>query len=245
MLKSLSKTLNQDCLPFLKSCSDKEFDLLIADPPYGINFSAYQRGSSGKEVKERYTKKGKKEWDASVPSDEVFHEMKRVSKNQIIWGGNYFEALTREKTPNLKTIDQFHEYMRNSFESWIFWYKKNPVPNFADGELAWTSFFENYQFDFMYYGNINSEKKDRIHPTQKPVRLYHWLMKKFLPEGGTVLDPFLGSGSSRIAANILGIDFVGIEMDKDIYKAQELRYQRYINSYGLFLNVEDILEQEN
>jgi len=241
MIKSL--TLNQDCLPFLKSCKDKEFDLIIADPPYGINFSSYQRGSSGDKVKKRYTSKGKKDWDTSTPSDEIFEEMIRVSKNQIIWGGNYFEYLAKKETPNLKTIEHFNQYISESSENWIFWYKKNPVPNFADGELAWHSFGKNFQFDYMYYGNINSEKHDRIHPTQKPVALYHWIIKTFNPKN--VLDPFLGSGSSRIAADILKVPFTGIERDLDIFKLEEERFKRYKHKYGLFSGFDFLKEEED
>ena len=111
---------NCDNMDFMKEVQDKKYELCICDPPYGIGFSDYERGSRGIKVKERYTKNGKKDWDKGIPTEQFFNEIFRVSKNQVIWGGNYF---TLPPT-----------------QCFIFWYKQNPVPNFADGELAWTSF---------------------------------------------------------------------------------------------------------
>lgn len=233
----VSEAHNISCEDFMAKIPDKFFDLVIADPPYGIGFSSYQRGSSGKKVKERYTSEGKKGWDAGIPPDSVFQEIFRISKNQIIWGGNYFPYLTWEETPNLKKKEDFEAYCADSLFNWIFWYKKNPVPNFADGELAWSSFSDKYtEFEYMYYGNINSEK-DRIHPTQKPRELYDFLMRRYCTKGMKVYDPFLGSGSSRIVAEILGIDFWATELDKDIFNKQELRFKRRLQESGLNIQI--------
>lgn len=230
---TLSIAYNKDCLDFMRSCKDKQFYLIVADPPYGIGFSAYERGSGGKDLKERYTKRKKEKWDDGIPTDEYFIEMKRISHHQIVWGGNYFPYLAGKETPNLKSLEDFKQYIEESDQNWILWHKKNPVPNFAYGELAWSSFGYNDDIDYMYYGNINSEP-DRIHPTQKPIALYLKLFKKYAPNGCTILDPYLGSGSSRCAAYFLGIDFIGIEKSGDIFVKQEKRFERRKSTVSLF-----------
>lgn len=159
----ISEVYNCDCLEYMRSLPDKYFDLCIADPPYGINFGTYNRTviKRGQRVKANRYKNA--EWDTDIPIDEIFNEIFRVSKMQIIWGGNYFP---------LPPTKEF-----------IFWYKHQPVKNFADGELAWTSFAGVAKcFDYPYFGNINSEKL-RIHPTQKPVALYSWLLDNYAKGG--------------------------------------------------------------
>ena len=149
---------NGDCMEVLKSLPDNAFDLAIVDPPYGIDFGNYNRTnklSDGTRIRANKYKNENKEWDKLPPPIEYFNELQRVSKNQIIWGGNYF---------NLPPTKCF-----------IFWYKHQPVKNFADGEMAWTSFDKVARcFDYPYYGSINAESP-RIHPTQKPVALYVWI----------------------------------------------------------------------
>ena len=114
-------------------------------------------------------------------------------------------------------------------KGFIFWYKKQPVNNFADGEFAWTSFNRPARcFEFAYYGNINSENP-RLHPTQKPVKLYEWLLKNYAKTGDKILDTHLGSGSSRIAAQKLGFDFYGCEIDKDYFEASEKRFKEAVS----------------
>jgi len=203
-----------DCMEYMATCKDKQLDLAIVDPPYGIGFGDYERGSSGIKVKERYTKTEKKKWDNNVPNDEYFKELFRISKNQIICGGNYF---------NLPPTQGF-----------VFWYKKNPVPNFADGEYIWTSFQVPAKcFNYMYYGNINTES-DRTHPTQKPINLYKWLLKNYAKEGDTIFDSHMGSQSSRIACYEGGFDFVGCELDKDYFDAGCKRFEIYKLQLKLF-----------
>ena len=196
---------NADNMVIMKTFKDKEFDLAIVDPPYGIGFSDYERGGIGKKVKERYTKNGKKDWDNGIPTQSYFDELKRISKEQIIWGGNYF---------NLPPTQCF-----------IFWYKQNPVPNFADGEYAWTSFKKPAMcIDYRYYGNLQgkgSKTETPIHPTQKPIDLYAWLLKHFAKPDFKILDTHFGSGSIALAvdkANRLdkmNLHLTACEIDKE------------------------------
>lgn len=203
----ISEVYNVDCLEYVRSLPDKYFDLCIADPPYGINFGNFNRtnkDSAGNRFKSN--KYHNADWDLKTPDEELFRELFRISENQIIWGGNYF---------NLPPTKGF-----------IFWYKHQPVSNFSDGEFAWTSFQKVARcFDYPYYGNINADKI-RIHPTQKPVALYSWLLDNYANRGGRIFDPFLGSGSSRIAAYKKGFDFYACELDKEYFEAQEERFRK-------------------
>lgn len=212
-----SEVYMMDCIQGMKKYPDKYFDLAVVDPPYGIGFSDYERGGMGQKVKERYTKNEKKKWDNTVPLIEYFTELYRVSKNQIIWGGNYFDLLPTQ--------------------CFLFWYKQNPVPNFSDGELAWTSFKKPAMcFDYRYYGNIqgNTSAGAKIHPTQKPIALYDWLFNNFATEGMKILDTHLGSGSSRIAANKAKLNFVGFEIDEEYFIKAEKRYADFTSQLRLF-----------
>lgn len=207
---------NMDCMEAMRQMPDKAFDLAVVDPPYGINFGEFNRTNK---TADGYRYKSNKyhnaRWDVSVPEEEYFTELFRVSKGQIIWGGNYY---------NLPPCKEF-----------IFWFKRNPVSNFSDGEFAWTSFGGVAKcFDYAYYGNINSET-ERIHPTQKPVALYAWIYKLYAKPGMKILDTHLGSGSSRIAAYDAGLDFTGYEIDPTYFKLQEERFARHIAQTNLFL----------
>ncbi len=194
-----------DCMELLRQTPDNYYSLALVDPPYGIGFSDYERGGSGKKVKERYTKNGKKDWDSGIPTQSYFDELKRISKEQIIWGGNYF---------NLPPTQCF-----------IFWYKQNPVPNFADGEYAWTSFKKPAMcIDYRYYGNLQgkgSKTETPIHPTQKPIDLYANLLKSFCKQGDKIIDTHFGSGSIALAvdrANRLdkmNLHLTACEIDKE------------------------------
>jgi site-specific DNA-methyltransferase (adenine-specific) len=194
---------NVDCIEFMKSKPDKCYDLAIVDPPYGIGFSDYERGSSGIKVKERYTKNGKKDWDNGIPTAEYFEQLFRVSKNCIIWGGNYFD---------LPPIQCF-----------IFWYKQNPVPNFADGELAWTSFKKPAVcIDYRYYGNLQGKSSvvdAKIHPTQKPIDLYRKTLSIFAKQGDRILDTHGGSMTIAKACEMEGFDLDICEIDAEYFQA--------------------------
>jgi len=201
---------NADCMDIMKGYPDKYFDLSVVDPPYGIGASEMTMGS-GKNKK--YTK-GKK-WDNKTPDKQYFEEIIRISKNQIIWGGNYFEL------PKTK--------------SWILWDKGIYGDcDFADGELAWTSFNIVLRIAKIRYKGFLGADDVRIHPTQKPVKLYDWIFKNYAKPTDKILDTHLGSGSSRIAAYKSGLSFVGIELDKDYFEAQEKRFNTFKSQLRLF-----------
>lgn len=211
---------NRDCMEAMREFPDKFFDLAIVDPPYGL-------GMGGKlNVNSKVNFKDKK-WDSEIPSNEYFDELFRVSKNQIIWGGNYFPSLW---------VAPCKEF--------IFWNKLNHHDNRSDGELAWTSFNGLCQyFEYMWDGNRYGTKGNikgvgrptiRIHPTEKPIALYKWLLKNYAKEGDKILDTHLGSGSSRIAADSMGFDFWGYELDKEYFDASCKRFDQYKAQLNLF-----------
>lgn len=193
---------NIDCMEYMAGLPDKSFDLAIVDPPYGILSKAGDR-------LDKYGTKHKK-WDDEIPKDEYFIQLIRISKNQIIWGGNYFPIL-----------------WVNGCKGFIFWYKHQPINNWAHGELAYTSFNKPAMcFDYMCYGGVNQEK-DRFHPTQKPVALYKWLLTNYAKEGDRILDTHLGSGSIAIACHDYGFDLVACELDKDYFEAAKNRLNNH------------------
>ncbi len=197
----INKIHNQDCLEAMKLMLDNQFDLAIVDPPYGIDMDGGNIGGNNLTKAKDYTKK---DWDKSAPSREYFIELKRVSKNQIIWGANHF----------IQNIPKANS------SCWIVWDKDN-TGNFADCELAYTSFksaVRKYKFRWngMLQGDMKN-KEHRIHPTQKPVKLYEWLLMNYAKEGDKILDTHLGSGSIAIACHNLGYDLEGYELDKEYY----------------------------
>jgi len=201
-----SETYNMDCMELMRGYPDGYFDLAVVDPPYGI-------GEDGGRCRTRGSKRTngeKKGWDNERPNAEYFAELMRVSKNQIIWGGNYFADLLPAS------------------RCWLYW-QKNMGGDFADGELAWTSFNK-----VLKQYTKRSETFDRIHPTQKPIKLYDWLLKNYAKEGDKILDTHVGSGSSRIAAHKGKFDFTGFEIDADYWNAQEKRYKNFASQLTLF-----------
>lgn len=196
-----SNVYNVDCMEYMKTIPDGFFDLALIDPPYKD-----ENENTPDNKMKRY---GDMKSFGNKPTPEMLKEFFRVSKRQIIWGYNYFADLL----PNT-----------NGF---IFWYKHQPVKNYSDGELAWTSFLsKSVCFDHAYYGNINSDK-NRIHPTQKPIALYKWLLESFGSSGGgKIFDSHLGSGSSRIAAYRLGFDFYACELNEHTFNLQEERFKK-------------------
>ena len=209
-LDTMIELLNCDCMEYMATVPDKYFDLAIVDPPYGIDDKLY-RSSYGKNNKGALALYSKNRWDIA-PSKEYFEELKRVSKHQIVWGGNYFTNLL---SPN---------------RCWICWNKDNPATNFSSVELAWTSFDALPNYYYYAWGGLSdgikgrNKKEKSIHPTQKPIALYEWLLTNYAKKGQRVLDTHLGSGSSAIAAHYFGVDFVGCELDKDYFEAAKARF---------------------
>ena len=195
-----------DCMDFMRTLPNKAFSLAIIDPPYGVGMDGNNNWSGSKhEVKQ---------WDSEAPKIEYFNELKRVSINQIIWGANHFIS-------------------RNPIDSscWIIWDKINDGFSFADAEIAWTSFKTAIRI-FRYHRGSQTDK--RIHPTQKPIQLYKWLLKNYAKEGDTILDTHLGSGSSAIAAHDGHFKFTGIELDADYYEAAKKRIIYHQKQQNLF-----------
>lgn len=181
-----------DCMEFMRGQRDGAFDLAIVDPPYGIGAASMQMGT-GKN--KQWTKK---DWDSQTPDDAYFAELFRVSRRQIIWGGNYFGLPKRG--------------------GWIFWDKElNKDVSFGDGELAWTSYLSVVRKASVQYSGFLGADDERIHPTQKPVRLYQWLLSTQAKPGETILDTHLGSGSSAVAAIGMGFAFTGCELDPEYF----------------------------
>ena len=195
--------LHCDCMEYMATLPDKAFDLAIVDPPYGLGIDGNkeQRWKNGSLKRKAHDIKG---WDSNIPNYEYFNELMRVSKNQIIWGGNYFT----EFLPPVK--------------AWIFWYKGQQDLTMSDGEMAWTSLDKVTRMVNIHRTHIWQEKP--MHPTQKPVKLYEWLLTNYAKKGQRVFDSHLGSGSSAIAAHYFGVDFVGCELDKDYFEAAKARF---------------------
>ena len=212
---------NEDNMELMARYSDKYFDLAIVDPPYGIGEDGLKNHSRGKIAKT--TKFTPKNWDSSAPNKEYFIELKRVCKNIIIWGANHFI----ENIPNANT------------SSWIVWDKQNGENDFADCELAYTSFNTAVRkFEFRWAGMLQGDMKNkeiRIHPTQKPVALYKWILDKYAKEGDKILDTHLGSGSIAIACHDYGFDLTACELDKEYFDKAMQRINNHINQQNLFL----------
>lgn len=206
-----SETHNIDCLEYMRGLPDKAFTLAIADPPYGIGEDGLKNhGRSMLAKSKEYTPK---EWDRKAPDKEWFDELRRVSQHQIIWGANHFISRIPYDSP-----------------CWIVWDKDNGLNDFADCELAWSSFPTAVRrFKYKWHGMLQEDmahKEERIHPTQKPVALYAWLLQHYAKQGDTIFDPMMGSQSSRIAAYKLGFDYVGCELDAEYYSQGCQRFDR-------------------
>ena len=207
---------NEDNMQLMARYEDNYFDLAIVDPPYGIGVTKNKRLNNN----------SNKDWDNEIPSAEFFKELKRVSKNQIIWGGNYFI-----------------EHLSNT-RCFLNWDKLNHSDTYADCEMAWTSFDRNakifkYMWDGNRYGFPNAiqgvgKKSIRTHPTQKPVKLYEWLLMNYAEEGQKILDTHLGSGSIAIACHNLGFDLTACELDKDYFEAAMKRLKQHQAQLTMF-----------
>tara|TARA_R110002012_G_scaffold91912_1_gene223280 strand:- start:25973 stop:26578 length:606 start_codon:yes stop_codon:yes gene_type:complete len=193
---------------------DNHFDLAVVDPPYGMNRKMDGSGGAGR-VMRRW--KRDSAWDVA-PDGNYFRELMRVSENQIVWGAN-----------------NFWEYLYNT-TNFIFWYKHQPASNFADGEFAWTSFKKTCKcFDHACFGAHGQDDNGKIHPTQKPVKLYAWIYANYAKPGQKILDTHLGSGSNAIAAHYAKMgEFVGCELDQDYYDAACERIYKETRQQELF-----------
>lgn len=205
---------NCDCMEYLRTLPDNAFDLAIVDPPTA---QQYARGKNGFGVCDNRPDRKDTAWDKEIPTQEYFDELRRVSKNQIIWCGIYYTHLLPQS------------------KCWLVWDKigaMNSGSPYADCELAWTSFNQVVRkFTLRQHGFIcDSKDGKRIHPTQKPSELYWWLLDRYAKEGDKILDTHLGSGSSAIAAWELGFEFVGIEIDKTYYNAARDRLIKHIQT---------------
>ena len=214
-------TIHQmDCLEAMKDMEDNAFDLAIVDPPYGIGESSNDNKSRSKLGKSKDY--GCKKWDDNAPNKEYFKELKRVSKNQIIWGANHFI----ENIPKANS------------SCWVVWNKENGANDFADCELAYCSFNTAVRkVDLRWHGMLQQDMKNkeiRIHPTQKPVKLYEWLLINYAKEGDKILDTHLGSGSHALACWNLNFDLTAYELDPDYFEATAKRIEKHTRQIQMF-----------
>jgi site-specific DNA-methyltransferase (adenine-specific) len=196
---------NEDNMLLMARYPNKYFDLAIVDPPYGLGKKIYSGGTKGCKF---HTLFGENKWDNETPTKEYFNELFRVSKNQIIWGGNYFDL------PPTRTI--------------LCWDKLKGDNNFSMWEMAWTSFDEPAKIF------RKSSMGDRIHPTQKPVALYKWLLDKYAKQGDKIIDTHLGSGSIAIACHDYGFDLTACELDKEYFDLAIKRITQHQSQTKLF-----------
>ena len=229
-MKYLSETYNRDCVEAMREYPDNYFDLAVVDPPYGIDINNQSQGKGGGVARKiDYTKK---DWDKTAPEIIYFNELRRVSKNQIIWGANHFIS----KLPYDSSC-------------WIVWDKDNGETDFADCELAWTSFKTAVRrFKWTWAGmrqHNMKNKEERIHPTQKPVALYNWIFTNYAKPNDKILDTHLGSQSSRIAAYKAGLDFTGFELDKEYFEQGNKRFNDFLTVYEQEVGKEKILNGQS
>jgi len=217
---------NADNMAIMKTFKDKEFDLAIVDPPYGIDADNKNNGKNSdrheKTSKAKINTYKKTNWDNSIPNEDYFAELKRISKKQIIWGANYFGLIG----------------------GMLYWHKNVTMPTYSTGELAYLSWLQKIDFvNITWHGMLQQNmknKEERIHPTQKPIQLYEWLLNNYANENDKIIDTHLGSGSIAIAidkANTLdkkNLTFVGIELDQDYFRAAVERFKNHKRQCVLF-----------
>lgn len=198
---------NEDNMALMSRYADKYFDLAIVDPPYGINAGKMTMGSG----KHNFAKG--KDWDSAIPSNNYFQELFRVSKNQIIWGGNYFELPLNN--------------------NWLIWDKLNPNLSFSEAELAWCSINKNIRI-FKRYSAMEDDDGKKQHPTQKPIDLYRWVLNKYAKQGDKILDTHLGSGSIAIACHDYDFELTACELDKEYYDKAIQRIKNHTAQIKMF-----------
>ena len=210
-----------DCMEGMKEIPDKYFDLAIVDPPYGIGASE-KNSTDKKQSKKSATNSkyyGNQKWDDNVPVKEYFEELIRVSKNQIIWGVNYYP----------------YDFLVGGR---IYWDKRVTMPTYSNGELAYCSLINSIKsVSITWHGMLQEDMKNkeiRIHPTQKPVALYHWLLNNYAEKGDKILDTHVGSASSLIACHDMGFEYLGFELDEDYYRMASERLEGHKAQLSLF-----------
>ena len=209
---------NCDCMELLKQTPDNYYDLSLVDPPYGINADEKNSKRELKSKKSASVSKdyGNQKWDANIPNKDYFNELKRVSKKQIIWGANYFGLVG----------------------GMLYWHKNVTMPTFSTGELAYLSWLNKIDFvEISWHGMIQPDMKNkeiRVHPTQKPVALYKWLLDKYAKPNDKILDTHLGSGSIAIACHDYGFDLTACELDQDYFNSAMKRINNHTSQQLMF-----------
>lgn len=202
----LNRLYNMDCMAAMQEIPDKFFELDICDPPYGIGIDGQKLNINKKNPKHTRKEHIRKNWDAAIPPEEYFRELERVSVNQVIWGGNYFV-----------------EHLTKGTKGWIVWDKGQHGLTMSDCELAYTSF--NVPTRIIVMNRVELLKDGTFHPTQKPVKLYEWVISRYAKAGDKILDTHAGSGSCLVAAHRTQHDFLGFEIDADYYRKASERIE--------------------
>jgi len=204
---------NEDNMELMARYEDNYFDLAIVDPPYGIGIDGQKESKKGKKSDRKYHKQ--KQWDNSIPNKDYFNELQRVSKNQIIWGANYFV-----------------KHLTKGTKGWVVWFKGQIGLTMSDCELAYSSFQKATRV--VNINRVDLLKQNTIHPTEKPIRLYQWLLDNYAEKGDKILDTHLGSGSIAIACHNLGYDLTACELDKEYYDAAIKRINEHKQQIRMF-----------
>jgi site-specific DNA-methyltransferase (adenine-specific) len=215
MYRSEININNIDCIEFMKTKPDNYYDLAIVDPPYGIA-RAGQTETFTKNPKHKRKAHKDKGWDNAIPTAEYFRELERISKNQIVWGANYFV-----------------EHLTKGTMGWIVWDKGQHGLSMSDCELAYSSFNKATRV-FTFNRGLIAQKGGSIHPTQKPVELYRYLLNEYAEKGNKILDTHCGSGSIAVACDDLGFDLDATEIDKEYFENSIKRLNVYRNQRSLF-----------
>ena len=207
--------IHGDCMEGMKGYADNHFDVAIVDPPYGIARSGQQETFT-KNPKHNRKKHEFKDWDNAIPTQAYFDELERISKNQIVWGANYFVA-----------------HLQKGTKGWIVWDKGQHGLTMSDCELAYSSFNKATRI-FTFNRGLIAQKGGSIHPTQKPVELYRYLLNEYAEKGNKIFDSHLGSGSIAIACDDLGFDLTACEIDKQYFDKANKRLEPYRKQRALF-----------
>jgi site-specific DNA-methyltransferase (adenine-specific) len=199
----------------MKKYPDNYFDVAIVDPPYGLGIDG-QKESICKNPKHNRKAHTFKSWDNAIPKQEYFDELERISKNQIVWGANYFVS-----------------HLKHGTKGWVIWDKGQRIVRMSDCELAYSSFNKPTRIITFNRGLI-AQKGGSIHPTQKPVKLYEWILHNYTQEGDKILDTHLGSGSIAIACHYMNRNLVGYEIDKEYYNNAVKRFNQQTRQITIF-----------